>query len=120
VSVVPARQVPAIGDNAYRVAPNAPGEYRFVDRDGPCAPPPAPGAVGHFDFACVRGRGYCGSVAIGCGHKPAGNKTWAWDGNVDAPTLSPSINCLSHGPNGEKYAGCGWHGWLRAGEWTEA
>lgn len=35
--------------------------------------------------------------------------TWDWDGNRDAPTLSPSINC-----NGE--GGCGWHGFIQAGQ----
>lgn len=31
---------------------------------------------------------------------------WDWDGNREAPTFSPSINCEKH---------CGWHGYLRAG-----
>lgn len=32
---------------------------------------------------------------------------WTWDGNHDAPTLTPSIN----------HVGC-WHGFLRAGEFV--
>ena len=32
--------------------------------------------------------------------------SWAFDGNMDAPTLNPSINHVDH-----------WHGWLRAGVW---
>ena len=39
--------------------------------------------------------------------KPA-KTAWLWDGNVAAPTLSPSIVC---GPPGEE----DWHGYLRAG-----
>lgn len=34
-------------------------------------------------------------------------QSWEFDGNLDAPTLQPSIN----------HVGC-WHGWLRAGEFT--
>lgn len=34
-------------------------------------------------------------------------QSWDFDGNTDAPTLSPSIN----------HVGC-WHGWLQAGEFT--
>jgi hypothetical protein len=29
---------------------------------------------------------------------------WAWDGNHDKPTLSPSVHCVGH-----------WHGWIRSG-----
>ncbi len=34
-------------------------------------------------------------------------QSWAFDGNLEAPTLDPSIN----------HIGC-WHGWLRGGEFT--
>jgi hypothetical protein len=34
-------------------------------------------------------------------------QSWEWDGNAEAPTLSPSIH----------HVGC-WHGWLRHGEFT--
>lgn len=36
---------------------------------------------------------------------------WEWDGNTDAPTLKPSINCVGC---------CGWHGFLTAGEFKSA
>jgi hypothetical protein len=36
-------------------------------------------------------------------------KSWVWDGNEDAPTLTPSVHCLGH-----------WHGWVRAGALVEA
>lgn len=39
----------------------------------------------------------------------ASGDSWEWDGNEDAPTLSPSIN----------HTGC-WHGWLRAGVFVVA
>lgn len=34
---------------------------------------------------------------------------WLWDGNRNAPTLSPSIN---------RDRTCGWHGYLQAGTWV--
>ena len=37
--------------------------------------------------------------------------SWEWDGNREAPTLSPSI--LNHGRAGEPAR---WHGFLRAGK----
>jgi len=30
---------------------------------------------------------------------------WQWDGNEDAPTITPSIHVLEH-----------WHGWMKNGE----
>lgn len=37
---------------------------------------------------------------------PINAPTWDWDKNVEAPTLSPSVNC----------SGCGWHGHIIAGK----
>lgn len=37
------------------------------------------------------------------------NASWEWDGNRDAPTMSPSVNC----------ANC-WHGFIRAGQFVTA
>lgn len=98
--------------------PIVPGEFHFATLDyAKCHPTDIePGRMGRLTYACPRNGQECGNVIIGNGMKPPGGKpTWQWDGNADAPTLTPSINCLSHGPNGEKYAGCGWHGWLTAG-----
>lgn len=39
-------------------------------------------------------------------NQDGGRAQWDWDGNRDAPTFSPSINCES---------ACGWHGYLRNG-----
>lgn len=39
--------------------------------------------------------------------------TWDWDGNAEAPTLTPSINCNGTG-------GCGWHGYIRQGKLVDA
>ncbi len=100
--------------------PKAPGEFRYEDLGQSAAPPPAPGERGRFGYGCPLGTGNCGSVVIINGAKQ-GPKTWGWNGNVERPTLTPSINCLSHNPKtGEKYAGCGWHGWLKDGIFTDA
>lgn len=59
-----------------------------------------------------------GRAVLPCAHNPDGqcdfrlgepvpDKVWAWDGNVEAPTLTPSVNCLG---------GCGWHGHVTNGE----
>lgn len=80
-----------------------------------------------FGFPCPRRSGeICGGlllrssphVADGTPQPP--KRTWEWDGDREAPTLRPSINCKAAGPNGEKYAGCGWHGWITKGELRDA
>lgn len=35
---------------------------------------------------------------------------WEWDGNREAPTISPSINNMPH------WKSAGWHGFMRAGK----
>jgi hypothetical protein len=40
--------------------------------------------------------------------RPATGCMWQWDGNREAPTLSPSIDCQI----------CGWHGFIVAGTLT--
>lgn len=35
--------------------------------------------------------------------------SWKWDGNMEHPTLSPSVNAVGFP--------CKWHGWLKNGEW---
>jgi hypothetical protein len=100
------------------IYPKLPGEYRFEDLQGNAIDnPPAGNEPFRLNMACPLGHGNCGSIVIGR-VKPAHptGHTWRWDGDVDKPTLTPSINCLSHGPKGEKYAGCGWHAFLTKGE----
>jgi hypothetical protein len=103
--------------------PKAPGEFHFAtmgyDKCHPADIPP--GVQGRFSFGCPRGTGRCGDIIIGNGFKPgAGAPTWNWDGNPDAPTLTPSINCRTHTDSGEEAAGCGWHGHLTGGVFKPA
>ena len=39
---------------------------------------------------------------------------WKWDGNVERPTLTPSINCVAE-KGGKPTGGCGWHGHITNG-----
>jgi hypothetical protein len=60
--------------------------------------------IAGLNFACPG----CGQVTC------VDFNTWNWDGNEAAPTLTPSI---LH--NKEK-GGCGWHGFLTAGQFRGA
>jgi hypothetical protein len=60
-------------------------------------------------YVCPRDKGFCG-VPIAPNHL-ANGASWHHDGNDDAPTLTPSVNCVG---------GCGWHGWVRGGVMTDA
>ena len=79
------------------------------DIDSPGAP------AGAFELFNAGERAFAGMIYIcpcGCGAKGALNfrphesPSWDWDGNRDAPTLSPSVHHVGH-----------WHGWLRNGIW---
>lgn len=74
--------------------------------------PAAPGQEERFSFICPkRGHQCAGLIIAGKTDlkrdpqgKNGGSAQWDWDGNREAPTFSPSINC----------GGC-WHGYIRAG-----
>ncbi len=40
---------------------------------------------------------------------------WGWNGDVERPTITPSINCLAE-KDGKPTGGCGWHGFITDGE----
>jgi hypothetical protein len=66
-----------------------------------------PEGVDTIQFWCRGGKNRICSVDLTLG--PAvdgGRRRWHWDGNMPAPTLSPSIGCD---------AKCGWHGHITAG-----
>lgn len=83
--------------------PSQPGEFVYETRRD------YEGATGLI-FACPCG---CGDVSgITFDLVPEwrpGEPRWHWNGDEDAPTLSPSLH---------KTEGCRWHGWLRAGEFV--
>lgn len=61
------------------------------------------GAVGGIAFRCPCGCGYDSWLPVN-----RGADCWIWDGNREAPTVTPSI--LQSG------LPCKWHGFLTAGE----
>ncbi len=65
-------------------------------------------------FGCPCGCGEMNSVdfRFADGHRPS----WNWDGNREAPTLTPSILIYQMNERGEKI-GEHWHGFLTAGQW---
>ena len=75
-----------------------------------------PEATGHIMFVCPKGH-RCG-VLVGPQHIPRPNPDalciWAWNGDKDKPTLTPSIDCVSE-KDGKPTGGCGWHGFITNG-----
>ena len=58
-------------------------------------------------FWCRGGKKRICGVSITDGHADEAKNTWHWDGNREAPTITPSINCEQR---------CGWHGNITNGE----
>jgi hypothetical protein len=86
-------------------------------------PTETPEPVAFFGFECPRCGDMCAYLRIRGGPADDGGRpTWEWNRDRERPTFNPSINCLAHNPSNpaEKYAGCGWHGWIRDGNATEA
>lgn len=86
-----------------------PGAFQFQNFDGSGVDDPAAIPADDliwFAYCCPRTGKPCSSILIGL-DKPTDRPSWQWDGNVYAPTLTPSINCVG---------GCKWHGFLTKGE----
>jgi hypothetical protein len=58
----------------------------------------------HYLYICLPGETNLTAIEVQQGNNQHGPRTWAWDGNEDKPTLSPSI--LFPGT---------WHGYLKSG-----
>ena len=76
-----------------------------------------PGSTAHILFVCPNGK-RC-SVLLGPQFvkRPAKGKCniWAWNGNRDRPSVTPSINCVTTDEDGKPTGGCGWHGFITDG-----
>jgi hypothetical protein len=55
-------------------------------------------------YLCLPGETHLSAIKVCKGTDPKVERVWVWDGNVDAPTLTPSILLPDL-----------WHGYLRAG-----
>jgi len=75
-----------------------------------------PECTAHIIFVCPNHH-FC---AVLLGPKPVRSPApdrlhiWGWDGNMDKPTITPSINCVAE-KDGKSTGGCGWHGFITAG-----
>ena len=56
----------------------------------------------YLEFLCPRG---CWHMVPVAGHP----QSWAWNGNEDKPTLTPSLKDMGE---------CGWHGFITEGSLT--
>jgi len=76
-----------------------------------------PLATARILFVCPNGR-RCGAL-LGPTFvdRPSEDQLciWGWDGNVERPTINPSINCIAE-KDGKPTGGCGWHGFIQQGE----
>jgi len=60
-----------------------------------------------LDCFCPSGSGLQGSLLIGEGFKPGGDRlSFRWNGSRTEPTLDPLVEFADH-----------WCGWLRSGYW---
>ena len=57
-------------------------------------------------YTCPCGCTANGALRVGNGFKPSEQPSWAWNGSLEAPELSPSVHHVGH-----------WHGWLQNGVW---
>jgi hypothetical protein len=79
-------------------------EERPADKDGK--------RRGYLTYMCPCGCGDPGTLPIVYPPNTARDThTWGWDGNMERPTLDPSIR---------RTVKCKFHGWLRVGVWSSA
>jgi hypothetical protein len=71
---------------------------------------------GAFEYFTASGRENAGMIYVcpcGCGalgslnFRPHPSPSWDWDGNMEKPTLTPSVHHIGH-----------WHGFLTGGVWV--
>ncbi|HEV3342607.1 MAG TPA: DUF6527 family protein [Pirellulales bacterium] len=78
-----------------------------------------PSVNAHIEFICPNGK-HC-AVFLGPVFEARPNENepnvWAWDHNIERPTITPSINCIAE-KDGKPTGGCGWHGFITAGRIT--
>lgn len=81
-----------------------PGAFEFTLNHGDEMGAPPSGMI----YVCPCGCGRAGFLGFRGRSNPE-RPSWIWDGNREAPTLSPSVHHVGH-----------WHGYLRGGYWTQA
>lgn len=90
---------------------SADGRFQYLDLSYQPVPDGSPPqAVCRFRFRCRQASGNCDVLLRDRGQNIP-NKMWGWNGEVDRPTLHPSINCGTPRDDGTP---C-WHGWITGG-----
>lgn len=90
------------------------GDFQIVERDVPVAGSPwehpranEPTARMRLMYMMLPGHSFC-CIPIrpipDAGKNVNSGASWEWDGNEEAPTLTPSVHQIGH-----------WHGFIRAG-----
>jgi hypothetical protein len=91
---------------------------RVDDIDAPGTPP---GAFELYEGGKAEDVGMIYVCPCGCGihgflhFRPGPAPSWTWDGNREAPTLTPSVHHQIRRTEGPTTTH--WHGYLRAGWW---
>jgi len=85
------------------------GRFQYWTLDHANVPDGSPPEAAHrLAYRCrSHPTNWCSVNLRGRGHDIE-KRSWSWDGNVDRPTLAPSINC----------EGC-WHGFIEEGEYRD-
>lgn len=91
---------------ASQDAIKAPGEFIFTRAWDAAADAPPVGIL----YMCPCGCGVLRGINF---------KGWAWDGNLDKPSCTPSLGCHPKDGNARDGSGYHWHGYLRAGVFEE-
>lgn len=75
-----------------------------------------PAATARILFVCPKGK-RCG-LLLGPVFVPRPTEDacniWGWDGNLECPSITPSINCVVE-KDGKPTGLCGWHGFIKSG-----
>ena len=79
-----------------------PGAFQYIEEGSPDGPT-------GLMYVCPCGCGDVGALVFRKGKNADKHPTWVWDGNLDQPTLTPSIL---------RTLGCKWHGFLTKGEFV--
>lgn len=72
-----------------------------------------PAGIDQIVFFCpsAPGRMCMIGLTLGPQEDTPERRRWHWDGNMEQPSLTPSIGCDRR---------CGWHGHVTAGKWSPA
>jgi len=90
------------------------GRDEFAYRAPSTAPKPGfnPEGITAIVFWCPNGTKRLCDIPLTLGPpiEASADRRWHWDGNMEAPTITPSIGCENR---------CGWHGHITNGEATK-